>query len=59
MSNWPLYAIIGKDGKPLTDVMGRVIVMPTREEAARWIMPGEVLEPYDPAKHLPGEPRDR
>lgn len=52
-----MFVIISQDGKPLTDVKGRVIKTATEAEAARWVMPGERIEPYEPVKHPPGEPR--
>jgi hypothetical protein len=39
-----MYVIIGKDGQPLQDIDGKLILCVTAEDAARFAMPGERVE---------------
>lgn len=48
-----MFVILGPDGALLTEVKGKPVALPNREEAdAR-----ETIEPYDPVRHPPSEPR--
>jgi len=38
------WVIVGADGKPIADIRGNVPVFTCREEAERWLMPGERVE---------------
>jgi hypothetical protein len=38
------WVIFGADGKPIADFHGNVPVFTCREEAERWLMPGERVE---------------
>jgi hypothetical protein len=38
------WVIVGVDGKQIADIRGNVPVFTCREEAVRWLMPGERVE---------------
>jgi hypothetical protein len=38
------WVIVGADGEPIADIRGNVSVFTCREEAERWLMPGERVE---------------
>jgi hypothetical protein len=46
------FVIIDTEGKPLADVAGQLILLGSREEAARWLARGERVEPYIPKRHV-------
>jgi hypothetical protein len=39
------YVILDAAGEPLRDLAGVLIVLPTRTEAERWLMPGWRVRP--------------
>ena len=45
------FVIIDAEGKPLSDIANEVIVLCTRDEARSWLVRGEWVEPYIPARH--------
>ena len=45
------FVIIDTAGQPLRDVAGELIVLAGREEAARWTIRGERVEPYISRRH--------
>jgi hypothetical protein len=52
------FVIIDAAGKPLCDAAGELIVLATREEAARWTTKGERVEPYIARRHETSRRRD-
>ena len=46
------FVIIGRDGKPLTDAAGKIILLGSRDEARRWLARGERVEAYVPKRHV-------
>jgi len=45
------FVIIDTAGEPLRDAGGELIVLTTREEAARWTTRGERVEAFIPRRH--------
>jgi len=39
------FVIVGRDGVVLADIYGNTAEFSSREEAERWLMPGERAEP--------------